>query len=256
MTLRFLPKLIAAVLALLLSNTSIAQERSTSGEVSRQATVVDGKIYIAAGLGNDAEHRVKALRELWNSGAARDAFTDSYGQPWKALEVTQLETLFGEIPQEYSLIYIDNFGQWGSYCGDTGICDRPLPRLLQTRMHVQRAMLFQWGCDDSIVPVLELDPWPWEKLGYDWPAVIALNIEGAPEFDLIDVEEIRVPGMYKNDELFSHALFNLSTPKQDLYLQLEYIPDEDNKIYIWVKTGTTPSDLNEAQYADIFTTSC
>lgn len=256
MTLRFLPKLIVPIITLLLPSIMIAQASTTSAIVSRQATIVNGKIYIAAGRGNDAEHRAPALQALWNSDAAKDAFTGDYGQLWKTVSIAKLEELFGAIPEDYLLIHIDNAGGWGSHCGATAICDRPLPRLLQTRMQVQRAMLFEWGCDGSIVPALELGPWPWDKTGYDWPAVIALNVGSTSEFQLIDVEEIRVPGMYRSERLFSHALFNLSTPGQDLYLQLEYIPDEDNVIYIWVRTGDTPSDLNEAQYADMFTTRC
>lgn len=259
MALRFLSRLVTLTLAFVLPSIVVAQPPAMSGIVSRQATQVDGKLYIAAGINNNSQHSAQALLALWDSDTTQDAFTDNYRQPWKSVDIAQLEELFGEIPEDYSLMYVDNTEQWGSYCGDdggSGACDRPLPRLRQSHMKVQRAMLFQWGCDGSIVPALELGLWPWGQIGYDWPPVIALNIGDAPKFDLIDLEAIRVPGMYRSEQLFNHALFNLATPERDLYLQLEYVPDEDNVIYIWAKVGDTPTTLNPIQSAKIFSGSC
>lgn len=123
--------------------------------------VVGGRLYIGFNTQVERNEEVNSgLEMLWDSKSNVD-FVDEWGQDNKLFDIALLEEIFGKV-QPHFLIMHPEFGKldrkskkWcvGRY---PDYCTEPLVGLTFSRRQPERALIFEWGCVDELIPVLDL----------------------------------------------------------------------------------------------------
>lgn len=141
----------------------------------------DGHAWIRFNGADDFQGEAyKSLKRLWAETSVDHE--DDYRQPWKYFPIEKLAAILGDMPSDY-LIINPMFGERAEHgtpdCpGYNGQCIAPLETVTFSRRTPERAALLKWGCDYSLVPVLDLGPvapdsdlkeWDALALGADQP---------------------------------------------------------------------------------------
>lgn len=159
----------AALLIAVMMGSSIASEPFEIRS-AKSAWLHEGELLVSAGYPLNHEGLQPQLEALWNSSDG-ESIVDSYRQRWKEIPIKQIEGVFGAIDKRYLTI-------WNG----------------ETREHqVKKAYIFQWGCDESLVPVLSLGPHQFKTEPWEWGAK-AFGINPLPaEVELRPVDVSLIP---------------------------------------------------------------
>ena len=151
----------------LLLFTSLSLSAYAEGMFTTLKTLLKNDItnnaYISAGYPFNTTRYEKDLDILWES-IEQAPVNDSYGQPWKTVEISKLKKILGHIPEEYYVITPTITNKEENKKTIYSVTD-----LKYTFKKVHHAALFKWGCDNSVTPVLSLGVWN-EEIN-DWGTV-------------------------------------------------------------------------------------
>ena len=119
--------------------------------------------YIAAGYPFNRAPFKNEIDRLWDSINVKPNI-DTNGQQWKKVDIKSLKDIVGDFPTTYIVISpiekIKTINNKRLYVVD---------HFNVTTKQVKNVALFKWGCDDSVIPVLNLGEWP--KNASDWGPV-------------------------------------------------------------------------------------
>lgn len=135
---------------LLLSHTAIGADRSFDITSAKSAFVDEKVLYVSAGYPKNHEGLQSQLNSLWEK-AGSNVRTDKYKQPWRVVSIADLENIYSNsIDRLYISIYNDEVFSHKA----------------------TKAFIWRWGCDGSLIPVLELglhkfskEPWGVDAFG-------------------------------------------------------------------------------------------
>ena len=175
-----------------------------------------GEMYISSGRDDNHSKNAKNLELLWKSNN-KITFTDNYQQDWKTISIDEIMFNNGAEAKNYIIFYKNNIGAAA----------------------VKSASLFKWGCDDSIVPVLNLGKWPFKVQPYEWGGV-AIEIE--QEYGLPQI-------IHANNDFLASIPIDERGLIRDKYfpaLELKWIKVPDYQIILVEyehSNGTYPKEL-------------
>ncbi len=155
-------------------------------------------MYIGFNTQVERKEEIKSkLKMLWDSKSYVD-FVDAARQDTKVFDIAVLEEILGKV-QPHFLVMHPEFGKrerkikkWcvGRY---PDFCTDPLVGLTFGRHQPARALIFEWGCVDELVPVLDLgevqaehasSPWYFLALGSSMQLPIPVLSERYPQEQL------------------------------------------------------------------------
>ncbi len=163
------------VLSLVVSSAAIAT--SSVFDITSAKTVFtdDGVLYVSAGYPKNHEGFQALLKPLWEK-AGVDIRTDSYGQPWREVSIPELERVFGPIDMRYLAVFGEEI-----YTHEA-----------------RKAFLWRWGCDGSLIPVLDIGPHKFMKTPWEW-GVDAFGVTSFPEkLKLLPLDKTLIPPEFYN----------------------------------------------------------
>jgi hypothetical protein len=162
-------------LSIPLSNSTESFEITSA----KMAMLEDEIIFVSAGYPSNHEGFQPRLKHIWDSSNA-PIQTDSYSQQWKEVSIDKIEAVFGRIDKLYLTIFDD-----------------------EVRKHkALKAYIFEWGCEGSLIPVLDIGPHRFQNTPGEWGVV-----------------EVGVSSLEVNPEL--HSLDQALIPK-NFYGNLQY----------------------------------
>ena len=126
----------------------------------RSITHEQDSMYISSGREDNHSDNADKLNILWKS-ISKVTSTDSYSQDWKKINVNDIEFNIGSESKNYIVFHKNSVAA----------------------ALVEGASLFKWGCDESIVPVLNLGKWPFKGRPREWEGhAIEISVEyGLPK---------------------------------------------------------------------------
>ena len=137
------------------------------------ATTVDlegDNLYVPAGYPVNSTGLQPQLRSLWE-GSDAPIQVDSYEQKWKEIPLHEMSTLFGGIEELYLVIFENR-----AY-----------------KHQVTAAHIFEWGCDNSLIPVLDLGGLQFHPSRIRWRGTaIAVSSQNA-NLELLAVDPDLIP---------------------------------------------------------------
>ena len=145
-----------------------------------------GEMYISSGRDDNHSLNADKLELLWAS-KTEIIFRDNYQQDWKTVAPKEIYFNKGAEEKNYIIFHKNNI----------------------SAVSVKGAALFKWGCDDSIIPVLNLGEWPFNDKPYEWQGV-AIEIE--QEYGLPQIKPT------------SNDFLEIIPPKEKELIRDEYFP--------------------------------
>lgn len=126
-----------------------------------------------------------AAKTLWESKKKPD-YVDSYKQPWRRFPLENFESIIGPIQRHVLIVRVveepstdkarcsvepDSRG----YVSVIENCSQPVSDLQFEYRKVTQGLLIQWGCDDAILPAVDLGPTPKGENGYEGSQLFAFS---------------------------------------------------------------------------------
>lgn len=147
------------------------------------------KAYIAAAYPFNHEGYEEALNKLWKA-TENNLPKDDYGQQWKLVSITALKEIFRSIPEEYDLIW----PVIKSVKKDDGTYSREFEGYRVERRKIEHAAIFEWGCDGSIIPGLNIGDWPQDAS--DWSPLAIPASRQSGDAKLVALDTSLIPPAY------------------------------------------------------------
>ena len=113
----------------------------------------NGEMYVSSARDDNHSKNKNKLELLWDSKNTI-SFRDNYQQDWKEISINEINFNKGADAKNYILFH----------------------KKSMSTVSVKGASLFQWGCDESIIPVLNLGKWPLKNKPREWEG-IAIEIK-------------------------------------------------------------------------------
>ena len=183
----------------------------------RKVMVAGDHLYVRVGsLGHPADE-YDALKSLWGAD-----FSPEPVERIKRVDSDTLAALYGTWPEAFQLLYLE--AQTAQDCVGRADhdCSVFYASVQQAHVEVEGAALYQWACDGSLVPVLDLGRWPWpQDVPDDWPQVLALAQKQPVEYVRLSSRARMMRGTLDTDQQFRHEQLTLYDEQQGNYLQLD-----------------------------------
>ena len=150
-----------------------------------------GDLYVAVGYPKNHEGYEARLNRLWDE-ASQALPEDSFHQKWKRVTPGDLISVFGHFDRQYYLVYPRI-----KRVKDNNFIRSEFDGYELEQREVVGAALFRWGCDDSVIPVLNLGPWP-PNTRREW-GPMAISVHGKfSDARLIELDKELVPRAYSD----------------------------------------------------------
>jgi hypothetical protein len=255
--------LVGFVLLLGSSLLEAAEPQESGYTVPREGVVINGRLYVGAGVASSGASEYQALASLWSAPGVPDFNEALYRERWKTVGMDQLASLYGPVPESFHLIYLDT--RLIGACGFNvdGACASSNTNVRQADVHVQGAAVYLSGCDGDLVSLLDLGPWPWgddskayEVPSWEWPEVLVFGQSEPASYLLKSTHVEMVPGRYRPERSFRHEQFLLFDEKRKWYLHLDWVPYEIETSEIYLKAGREEKALEEVSVMTVFGGRC
>lgn len=171
--------------------------------------------YIASSYPHNVEPYQDQLNKLWD---ATDKIynVDSYNQQWKLVDLKILEEVVGHFPTEYILVS----PVWKREVINENTSRNVVQNFNATLVKVNKAALFKWGCDDSVIPVLNIGAWP--EGADDWQPV-AVSRLGKTTLPIVsELDTSSVPKALLTNSIENIVGLSLNWPKENISANLLY----------------------------------
>lgn len=165
----------------------------------------EGRAYMGPGgfpttkpLFADVNPANRPITALWSSKQQPD-HVDSYRQPWRSFPLEQFESIVGPIHRHVLIVRIlDEPESEKLRCNvvsdSNGVvsvienCSPPVRSLEFEARTVTNGLLIEWGCDDSVIPAVDLGAEPLGNNGYDGSRLFAFSANAplpTPKFEKV-----------------------------------------------------------------------
>lgn len=115
------------MLVLLLGGNPLdaAEPQAAESTLPREGVVINGRLYVGAGIANTDVPAYQRLAALWGAAGVPDFNEALYRERWKSVAMHQLASLYGPLPESFHLIYLDT--NLAAKCGGI-LCAQEHPR--------------------------------------------------------------------------------------------------------------------------------
>jgi hypothetical protein len=202
-----------------------------------------GDAYVSAGYPFNEQRFHAVLHALWQATPSDRDGADDQGRALRPVGLDAVEAIVGPIDRSYVVVR-----RRMTVCPLKSACRPAVAGIDIVRMRVEAAMLAQWGCDRSTIPVVRLGKWPWPADG-PYPEAVAV---GAPPGDGWRVEQLGrrdIPAALRSLVPAEGDVARVTARDGGLSFFLLYRPTEVHDVYTVVPSPvSTPPKLLDATW--------